>query len=119
MSRLKVLLALFGLLFSIALQAANPTEPLQWVARYNTNNTTAEFGSAVAVDSNGYVYVAGAVAVGSSTDFLTMKFSPNGDLLWTTNYNGPANGNDAAWGIALDNAGNVYVVGTRPGLAST
>src|SRR5438477_3083390 len=111
MSRLRVFGGFFGLFLSFLPAAASASDGLQWVSRYNTNNITSESGAAVVTDSTGCVYVAGTVAVGSSTDYLTLKLSQSGEILWVTNYNGPGNSGDAAAGVAVDAAGNVFVVG--------
>jgi hypothetical protein len=67
-------------------------------ATYLPNRVYAE-----AVDSAGDVYLGGA------NDWVA-KLSPGGTaLLWATYLGGPTNGNIA--GIALDGAGDVYVVG--------
>jgi uncharacterized delta-60 repeat protein len=90
----------------------------QWVQRYNgpgnsddgTNGT-----NAVAVDSSGNVYVAGWSAGTENTDYVVIKYNSNGDQQWAQRYNGPGNGYDAPYGIALDGSGNVYVTGTSTG----
>ena len=90
----------------------------QWVIRYNgpgnsddgTNGT-----NAVAVDSSGNVYVAGWSAGTENTDYVVIKYNSNGDQQWAERYNGPGNGYDAPYGIALDSSGNVYVTGTSTG----
>jgi len=111
MSRLRVFGGFFGLFLSFLHVTAPASDGLQWVSRYNTNNITSESGAAVAVDSTGCVYVAGTVVVGSSTDYLTVKLSQSGEILWVTNYNGPGNSGDAAAAVAVDAAGNVFVAG--------
>jgi uncharacterized delta-60 repeat protein len=90
----------------------------QWVQRYNgpgnsddgTNGT-----NAIAVDSSGNVYVAGWSAGTENTDYVVIKYNSNGDQQWAQRYNGPGNGYDAPYGIALDSSGNVYVTGTSTG----
>ena len=90
----------------------------QWVQRYNgpgnsddgTNGT-----NAIAVDSSGNVYVAGWSAGTENTDYVVIKYNSNGDQQWAQRYNGPGNGYDAPYGIALDGSGNVYVTGTSTG----
>ena len=34
-----------------------------------------------------------------------------GNELWVARYDGPANGTDSAYGIAVDGEGNIYVIG--------
>lgn len=85
-----------------------------WVATYNHGASDVPFG--VAVDSSGNVYVTGASCQlttecpGPTIDFATVKYDPNGRLLWVDRYD---NGDmDGARAIALDSEGNVYVTGT-------
>ena len=66
----------------------------------------------IAVDLLGNVYVAG----GTNTyfgDFLTIKYSTDGNILWIRTYNGPADGGDYVTGIVVDEEFNVYVIGPR------
>ncbi|MBK8983689.1 MAG: T9SS type A sorting domain-containing protein [Ignavibacteria bacterium] len=52
----------------------------------------------------------------SSYDYMTIMYSPGGDLLWSKNYNGPGSNNfDEPRSIAADNNGNVYVAGLSQG----
>lgn len=67
--------------------------------------------SSVAIDKAGNIYVTGI----SNGDFGTVKYSPQGELLWDAKYNGPASGNDAANNICVDDEGNVYVTGQSTG----
>ncbi len=65
---------------------------------------------ALAVDTHSDVLVAGSTApIGG--DYLTLKYSSTGSLLWTRRYNGPGNGTDMASGVAVDADGNVFVTG--------
>jgi len=84
-----------------------------WVARYNGPSDGDDFISALAVDDSGYVYVTGiSPDSGSSNDYATIKYAPNGDTLWVRRYNGPLNSADYAYALTVDNNGNVYVTGT-------
>ncbi|AIZ64856.1 hypothetical protein PK28_16390 [Hymenobacter sp. DG25B] len=57
------------------------------------------------------LYLTGGSYNGSNSDYLTIKFDPRtGQELWRTTYDGGYN--DAATGIDVDMAGNVYVTGT-------
>ena len=82
-----------------------------WVARNGDNGD--EEAYALAVDSSGNVYVTGTRnADVNGFDYLTVKYDQDGDWVWESGYNGPSNGSDIAYAIALDNAGDVYVTGT-------
>jgi Beta-propeller repeat. len=72
--------------------------------------------TAMTSDSAGNIYLCGFVeTVRNDTDFLTMKYAPNGKLLWSKRYNGPANDCDRARAISVDPAGYVYVTGESYG----
>ena len=98
-----------------------------WVARYNGPDNAMDIGSAVAVDEQGNVYVAGGtgnLGPGSGTnDYAILKYDPNGNLLWTQRYNGPGSGpdlnDDFASALAVDEQGNVYVTGWSRGNDTT
>lgn len=69
-------------------------------------------GQALAVDGMGDVFVTGTSQdANGREDFLTIKYAPNGDTVWTRRYNGPDDASDQVRGIALDAAGNVHVTG--------
>ena len=88
-----------------------------WTRRYNGTGKGTDEASAIALDSQGNVYVTGSSYGGARTgrDFITLKYDPSGKLLWQKRYNGPGNGEDRATAIAVDTAGNVYVTGESYG----
>jgi uncharacterized delta-60 repeat protein len=83
-----------------------------WVARYIGPGNGNDSAYALVVDNSGNVYVTGT-SVGSGTyyDYATIKYSPDGNQLWTARYNGLGNDYDEARTLAVDNSGNVYVTG--------
>jgi len=86
-----------------------------WVRRYNGPVSGGDESFAIAVDTMGNVYVTGYSDADTGAkvnlDYLTIKYSAIGDTLWTRRYNGPGNGNDEAYAIAVDDSGNIYVTG--------
>ncbi len=88
----------------------------QWVARYNGPGNGYEYTRNIALDASGNAYVTGYSA-GSVTgyDYATIRYNPDGVEQWVARYNGPANGSDNAYGIGVDDAGNVYVTGYSTG----
>jgi hypothetical protein len=91
----------------------------KWVARYNGPINGNDYGSFIAIDASGNVYVTGQSAgSGSGRDYVTIKYNASGAQKWVARYNGPVNGDDSAQGIAVDGSGNVYVTGRSAGAGS-
>ncbi|MCI0450359.1 MAG: SBBP repeat-containing protein [Chlorobi bacterium] len=84
---------------------------LQWAARYDGGNLI-DIANAIAVDASGNVYVTGISAGSISlSDYATIKYNSSGQQVWVARYNGPVNGVDEAFSVAVDGSGNVYVTG--------
>jgi len=64
------------------------------------------------IDNCGNIYVIG-ISYGGSTnyDYATVKYYPNGDTAWARRYDGPADSDDRAYDLCVDDSGNVYVTG--------
>lgn len=101
------------------LKYSNSGQPL-WTNRYHGSGSGPSAATSVAVDGSGNAFVTGQVTGPSSNfDYATLKYSSSGALLWANTFNGPANGDDGATGVALDAAGNVYVTGVSAGLGTS
>ncbi len=92
---------------------------LLWAILYNGSGNSADKASNLALEASGNVYVTGtSTGNGTAEDYLTLKYNPNGSLLWEKRYNGPASNADNPSALALDNSGNVHVTGSSWGGSS-
>jgi hypothetical protein len=83
-----------------------------WENRATGDGASNTSFSAMTVDEEGNLYVAGSSEdATTSTDFLVSKLDPAGNELWNARFNSPENKLDAPDGIAVDGGGNVYVTG--------
>ena len=89
-----------------------PNGDTAWVRRYKETGNSDNAALAIAVDASGNVYVTGySYGIGTSQDYATIKYNPNGDTAWVRRYNGPGNSYDGPYGMVVDGSGNVYVTG--------
>jgi len=106
----------FALILTFAAMATAFAQPvLQWDKRFNGPIANDE-GKAITVDVSGNVYIAGSSdGPTGGSDFLTIKYNSDGNLLWSQRYNGAANGQDSVRAIRVDALGNVYITGKSQG----
>jgi hypothetical protein len=65
----------------------------------------------LAIDYDNNIIVAGSVVLpGKDHDAFVAKFDPNGNILWYKTFGGSKR--EHAYGVALDNFGNIYVSGS-------
>ncbi len=106
-------LKLILIMLFVCLITSNTFSQLVFLNRYSGNGNGNNVSTAIAVDGSGNTYVTGFVTnLLTGEDITTLKYDPNGSLIWSASYNGSANGNDEAYAITLDAAGNVYIAGT-------
>ena len=83
---------------------------------YNGPADSVDRAEAMVIDGSGNVYVTGeSIGSGTTFDYATIKYLPDGDTAWVRRYNGPGNGQDYVGDIAVDNSGNVCVTGRSEG----
>jgi len=103
--------------------AGLPGVTQEWVARYDGPANSWDIAHALALDEAGNIYIAGDSVTSTFWDYVTIKYDPAGNQLWTAHYDGPGGDNDSdrAYALAVDDAGNAYVTGeswggTEPGI---
>jgi uncharacterized delta-60 repeat protein len=100
----------------IATVKYNTSGVQQWVVRYDGPSHGADVGKKVTLDREGNVLVIGSSAqTNAGLDYIILKYSSDGTLLWSFRYNGPGAGDDVPYGIATDGISNVYVTGSSKG----
>ena len=110
-----------GSIFDIATIKYNSQGVQQWLMRYNGSASRSDFGSSVALDNAGNVYVAGSSRVSTNSqlnyDIVIIQYNSSGaqQRLSSFNHNNPTLGNsdDFARVMTLDKDDNIYVTGTR------
>ena len=96
----------------------NSSGVLQWAKQYNNPINSGDRAMLIACDGIN-IYVTGtSTAQTTGTDFLTIKYSPGGDSLWTARFSGTVNINEIPYGFKADLNGNVYVTGMTQGISS-
>jgi len=111
---MKTFLILISVMFILSPRDSNTQVSQQWVKRYNSTGTANDYAKAITYDAAGNVYVTGS----ANNNYLTIKYSPEGDTLWKAVYAGPANDDDTPNSIFVDAGGNVYVTGASFGNSS-
>jgi hypothetical protein len=100
----------------------------QWTRTYNGTGNGVDMETHIALDATGNIYVTGQsngllkkgikgqkgpiVSINTFADVYTIKYNPNGGVMWQRRYDGPSHKIDRPEAIALDNAGNVYITGS-------
>ncbi len=89
----------------------SPAGTLLWSKTYNGAANGWDLLEGIALDSAENVYVAGSVKTATDANYVTIKYSPDGNSLWTSFYNSPYNGWDEAYAITVTSDSNVVVTG--------
>src|SRR6185436_17042242 len=106
-------IALVVLLF-LAFQSSLSAQAIQreWVRNYSSPPAKTNQATAIKVTADGNIIVAGtSFNADGNADYLAIKYSPAGDVLWTVRYDSPGGGNDVFRAMAFDPAGNLFLTG--------
>ena len=91
----------------------SPSGTQQWVMRYPADHSWSG-APTLSLDGADNVFVGGpCYAPETGSDFIAVRYSTQGNLKWVARYNGPGNTSDLFAAMKMDNAGNIYVTGTR------
>ncbi len=83
-----------------------------WASRYNGDGNGADRAMAIALDDSDNVIITGSsTGNGTGRDYATLKYSADGSLLWVALLDDALHRVDDAKGVAVDNAGEIYVSG--------
>ena len=108
---------LFLVVFAFEIKAQSVVQ--SWVQTFHGPAAGDDTATAIAVDTNGNVFVTGASLTTNGYpdyNFATIKYSTAGLPLWTNFYDGTGNSYDSPVAIKLDSKGNVFVTGASYGL---
>lgn len=112
---MKELLFTFCITFfiTIAVSAQCLNHDTTWTKFYNGSGNGADNFYDVKISRSGFVYVTGESHSLTSfgQDFITVKYSPQGIVIWERKYNGSNNAGDVAYSLFVDDLENIYVTG--------
>lgn len=99
----------------IPLLSAGQTAPIQVRSLAGSGDNSDRY-NAMAVDASGNLLLGGyTFNTGQDKDYLLVKMSPAGNILWTNTFDGADHGADKIFFLRTDAAGNVYVTGESDG----
>lgn len=88
-----------------------PDGDTAWIRNFVGAGSANERASSIAIGPSGNIYITGYTMSSSAGDYMTIKYRPDGDTVWTRRYNGTGNGYDFSNWITVDNQDNVFITG--------
>ncbi len=90
----------------------DPTAFILWEKRYNGNGNGFDYGTSIAVDNMGNVFVGGTTDKHDfHQQYALLKYGSMGDLFWLEEYSKIENSEDFIYTTLTDNGGSIYVTG--------
>jgi uncharacterized delta-60 repeat protein len=90
----------------------NSIGEIDWIKKYLLLSDSISIPTCIEIDNAGNIMIGGySESKLSGIDMLTLKYDPNGELLWSRTYDGMQHGVDLIFAIAIDSAGSVLVGG--------
>ncbi|MCB0727857.1 MAG: SBBP repeat-containing protein [Ignavibacteriae bacterium] len=84
---------------------------MQWVNRYSYSNLSPHLGYDLLINDSGFVYVTGVSATFGRNDMVILKYSNNGEKVWSRRYDTTSNTSNGGGCIILDDSNNLYIGG--------
>ena len=104
------LTAISILIISISFLELNAQVIQEWMQSYDGTGVGNNFPQKMLIDSDGNIIVAGN-SDSLDYDYIILKYSSSGNLIWKKRYNASANSYDYLMDMVLDDSSNVYVTG--------
>jgi len=105
----------------LTIEKRQPSGTVIWESNFEATPNTKNYGTAIASDNSGNIYISGVNNVDGSlgkNDFLLLKYDSNGNVLWDKLIDGSGQGDDIPVDIILDNLGFIYITGVSLGNGS-
>lgn len=84
---------------------------LEWEARLDGHGNN-DYATGIALGPDGSIYVTGwSIVVSGNNQYVTARYTPDGEELWRATYDEPAGMWDESYAIAVDADGNAFVTG--------
>ncbi len=90
----------------------DPAGNILWTQTYDGPAHLDDSARGVAIDASGNILVGGIETMaGGMTDGWVRRYTSAGATVWTSPFNGPANGNDGVRGVSFNDNAEVYACG--------
>jgi len=96
--------------FELAVIKYDPVGNELWTVRYGLPGDINEVRRGMAIDAEENLLILANIQNGGDNAWLLLKFDRDGNRLWTARYNGVEDGYDNSYALAVDGAGDAYVV---------
>lgn len=96
----------------------DPSGNILWTYTYAASGSRKDIAKIIDSDVEGNIYVSGTSDSLSNGNVITLRLDQDGNEQWIQNFNGPANSNDEAAGLTIDNSGYVYLTCTSTGIGT-